>query len=81
MQYITNEVIMSGYEYPGYRHRLDNKEVWTAVYDEGQDRALGEGWTDPAGVRADLPSVETVKGPEAPVPAPRKAGRPKRVTA
>ena len=76
VQYITNEVIMSGYEYPGYRHRLDNKEVWTAVYDEGQDRALGEGWTDPAGVR-----TAEVKGEATPSPAPRKAGRPKKVTA
>lgn len=76
VQYITNEVIMSGYEYPGMRYRLDNREVWTIVHDEDQDRALGEGWTDPAGVR----TAETVTGEATPSPAPRKPGRPKKVT-
>lgn len=56
------------------RYRLDDREVHVIVYDEAEDRNLGEGWTDPAGVR--VVEVPTVK--ESLTVEPRKPGRPRK---
>ena len=73
------------YVYPALRYQIGS-DAFCVVHNESEDKALGNGWDDPAGVRvaADLPCVETVTGPvdeSAPVVERKKPGRKPRVQA
>lgn len=58
---------MAAYEYPGWRYGIDDRDRRCIVNNESEDKALGDSWDDPAGVRG-TPAVDQTpkRGPGRP---------------